>query len=176
MSKAQKIIDNYGRTGRLDLSGCDVKGLTLPTSIGGWLDLSGCDVKGLTLPTSIDGSLDLRGCDVKGLTLPTSIGGSLDLSGCDVKGLTLPTSIGGSLDLSGCENAPNAVHNCGDEKRTINVYTNQEKQLVVSLGCFVGTEAECHIAIDEKYSGNAAKEYKGKVSEAFKLYYESQNY
>ena len=65
-------------------------------------DLRGCDLKGLTLPTSIGGYLYLRGCDLKGLTLPTSIGGSLDLSGCDLKGLTLPTSIGGYLDLRGC--------------------------------------------------------------------------
>ena len=37
----------------LDLSGCDIKGITLPESIGGWLDLRGCDIKGITLPESI---------------------------------------------------------------------------------------------------------------------------
>jgi uncharacterized protein YjbI with pentapeptide repeats len=73
----------------LDLRGCDLKGITLPTSIGGYLDLRGCDLKGITLPTSIGCSLDLSGCDLKGITLPTSIGCSLDLSGCDLKGITL---------------------------------------------------------------------------------------
>jgi len=89
--------------GSLYLRGCDLTGLTLPTSIGGYLDLGGCDLNGLTLPTSIGGSLDLGGCDLNGLTFPTSIGGSLYLGGCDLTGLTLPTSIGGSLYLSGCD-------------------------------------------------------------------------
>jgi len=144
--------------------------------MGGWLDLSGCDLKGLTLPTTMGGSLDLSGCDLKGLTLPTTMVGWLDLSGCDLKGLTLPTTMGGSLDLRGCENVPNAVHGCGNENRTIAVYMNPEKQLVVSLGCFVGTEKECHEAINKKYSGRSADEYKAKVTEAFKLYYESNGY
>jgi uncharacterized protein YjbI with pentapeptide repeats len=90
-------------SGYLDLSGCDLKGITLPTSIGGSLHLRGCDLKGITLPTSIGCYLDLSGCDLKGITLPTSICGSLDLRGCDLKGITLPTTIGGSLDLSGCD-------------------------------------------------------------------------
>jgi hypothetical protein len=38
------------------------------------LDVSGCDLKGITLPTTIGGSLDVRGCDLKGITLPTTIG------------------------------------------------------------------------------------------------------
>jgi hypothetical protein len=40
---------------------------------GGYLDLRGCDLKGITLPTSIGGSLDLRGCDLKGITLPKNV-------------------------------------------------------------------------------------------------------
>jgi len=71
----------------LYLRGCDLKGITLPTSVGGSLDLSCCDLKGITLPTSVGGSLDLRGCDLKGITLPTSVGGSLYLRGCDLKGI-----------------------------------------------------------------------------------------
>ncbi|MBU6247115.1 MAG: hypothetical protein KGN77_05110 [Xanthomonadaceae bacterium] len=90
--------------GDLDLRGCDLKGITLPTSVGGWLYLRGCDLKGITLPTSVGGWLDLSGCDLKGITLPTSVGGWLDLRGCDLKGITLPTSVGGWLDLSGCKN------------------------------------------------------------------------
>ena len=58
MKTAQDIIDAYD---------------------GGWLDLSWCDLTGITLPTSIGGSLDLSWCDLTGITLPTSIGGSLDL-------------------------------------------------------------------------------------------------
>ena len=51
------------------------------------VNLSGCDLKGITLPTSVGGSLYLSGCDLKGITLPTSVGGYLDLSGCDLKGI-----------------------------------------------------------------------------------------
>ena len=67
------------------------------------LNLSGRDLKGITLPTSVGGSLYLSGRDLKGITLPTSVGGYLYLSGCDLKGITLPTSVGGYLDLSGCD-------------------------------------------------------------------------
>ena len=59
MKTAQKIIDAYDG-GWLDLSGCDLTGITLPTSVGGWLDLSGCDLTGITLPTSIGGSIHLH--------------------------------------------------------------------------------------------------------------------
>jgi len=90
-------------TGDLDLSGCDLSGVTLPTTIGGGLDLRGCDLSGVTLPTTIGGWLDLRGCDLSGVTLPTTIGGGLYLSGCDLSGVTLPTTIGGWLDLRGCD-------------------------------------------------------------------------
>jgi len=57
------------------------------------LYLSGCDLKGITLPQSVGGSLYLSGCDLKGITLPQSVGGSLDLSGCDLKGITLPDKL-----------------------------------------------------------------------------------
>jgi len=92
-----------GRNCDLYLSGCDLKGITLPTTIGGSLYLRGSDLKGITLPTTIGGSLYLRGSDLKGTTLPTTIGGYLDLRGCDLKGITLPTTIGGDLDLRGCD-------------------------------------------------------------------------
>jgi len=62
----------------LYVSGCDLKGITLPTTIGGYLYVSGCDLKGITLPTTIGGYLDVSGCDLKGITLPTTIGGYLD--------------------------------------------------------------------------------------------------
>ena len=64
---------NLEFNGDLDLLGCDLKGLTLPQSIGGSLDLSGCDLKGLTLPQSIGGSLDLRGCDLKGIVITDNL-------------------------------------------------------------------------------------------------------
>jgi hypothetical protein len=72
--------------------------------VAGDLDLRGCDLKGITLPTSVGGGLDFSGCDLNGITLPTSVGGGLDFSGCDLKGITLPTSVGGGLDLRGCKN------------------------------------------------------------------------
>ncbi len=63
----------------------------------GSLDLRGCDLKGITLPQSVGGSLDLRGCDLEGITLPQSIGGWLDLSGCDLKGITIPKRFKGKV-------------------------------------------------------------------------------
>jgi len=71
--------------------------LTGEAEYGGYLNVRGCDLKGITLPTTIGGSLDVSGCDLKGITLPTTIGGSLDVRGCDLKGITLPTTIGGYL-------------------------------------------------------------------------------
>jgi hypothetical protein len=89
--------------GSLGLSGCDLKGITLPQSIGGWLYLRGCNLNRITLPPSVGGSLHLSNCDLNGITLPQWVGGSLDLSGCDLKGIALPHSVGGSIDLSGCD-------------------------------------------------------------------------
>jgi len=101
--REKKAQGEYHVTGSLYLSGCDLSGVTLPTSVGGWLYLSGCDLSGVTLPTSVGGWLDLSGCDLSGVTLPASVGGSLYLSGCDLSGVTLPASVGGWLDLSGCD-------------------------------------------------------------------------
>ncbi len=103
---AKQLVKRYmaGRLGRwLDLRGCDLKGISLPTSMSGSLVVSDCDLRGITLPTNIGDSLYLRGCDLKGITLPASLRGSLDLSGCDLEGIALPTWIGGSLDLKGCD-------------------------------------------------------------------------
>ena len=69
------------------------KYFNLMFSLSGYLDVRGCALKGVTLPTSIVGYLDVRGCDLKGIALPTSIGGSLDVGGCDLKGVTLPKNI-----------------------------------------------------------------------------------
>ena len=60
--RRKKAEGEYHVTGSLDLRGCDLSGVTLPTSVGGWLDLSGCDLSGVTLPTSVGGWLDLSGC------------------------------------------------------------------------------------------------------------------
>ena len=119
--------------------------------------------------------LDLSGCDLNGITLPTSVGGSLDLSGCDLNGITLPTSVGGYLYLRGAKNVPNGVYNCGERNRTVAVYNHPENGLVVSLGCFMGNESEAHGAIERKYGKGtkAAKDYMGKISEAFRLFYDS---
>ena len=54
------------------------------------LYVSGCDLKGVNLPESIGGGLDVRGCDLKGVNLPKSIGGGLDVRGCDLTGIKLP--------------------------------------------------------------------------------------
>ena len=151
----------------------NAKGIVENYTVGS-IDMSGCDLKGITLPTSVGGDLDLIGCDLKGIALPTSVGGWLDLSGCDLKGITLPTSVGGDICMVGCDNVPNGVYNCGNEGRTIAAYNHPEKGLVISLGCFVGTEVEAIQAIKEKYGDTKdCEEYIEKVSEAFKLYRES---
>jgi Pentapeptide repeats (8 copies) len=89
--------------GSLGLSGCDLKGIALPWSVGGWLYLNSCELAGIALPQSVGGALHLSGCDLTGVTLPRSVGGSLDVSGCDLRGIALPRSVGGSIDLSGCD-------------------------------------------------------------------------
>jgi hypothetical protein len=89
-------------TGDLDLRGCDLSGVTLPTTIGGGLDLRGCDLSGVTLPTTIGGWLDLRGCDLSGVTLPTTIGGGLDLRGCDLSGVTNWFTLNGEATRRRC--------------------------------------------------------------------------
>ena len=99
--KGIKLPSEIG--GSLYLGGCDLKGVEFPAKIGGWLDLRGCDLKGIKLPSEIGGSLDLSGCDLKGVEFPAKIGYSLDLSGCDLKGIKLPAKIGGWLDLRGCD-------------------------------------------------------------------------
>ena len=40
--RAKSVSGEYHVTGPLDLRGCDLSGVTLPTSVGGWLELSGC--------------------------------------------------------------------------------------------------------------------------------------
>ena len=39
--------------GSLNVSGCDLKGIKLPETIGGSLDVSGCDLKGIKLPENM---------------------------------------------------------------------------------------------------------------------------
>ena len=98
-----QYVGNKKYKGDLCLSGCDLKGIKLPESVGRSLYLSGCDLKGIKLPESVGGALDLSGCDLKGIKLPESVGGYLDLRGCDLKGIKLPESVGGYLDLRGCD-------------------------------------------------------------------------
>ncbi|MDE2434700.1 MAG: hypothetical protein KGM49_00435, partial [Sphingomonadales bacterium] len=59
--RAKTIQGEYHVSGSLYLSGCDLAGVTLPTTIGGSLYLSGCDLAGVTLPATIGGSLYLSG-------------------------------------------------------------------------------------------------------------------
>ena len=68
--KSKSITGEYHVSGWIDVSGCDLKGVTLPTTIGGWLDVRGCDLKGVTLPTTIGGSLYVE--FIKPLNEPTN--------------------------------------------------------------------------------------------------------
>ena len=63
--------------------------LLKPQTVGGSLDLSGCDLKDVTLPQTVGGSLYLNGCDLKDVTLPQTVGKGLNLSGC--KNLQTPS-------------------------------------------------------------------------------------
>ena len=100
--------------------------------------------------------------------LPDSltVGGWLDLSGTKITALPDSLTVGGALDLRGTK-IDGAVHGCGNHNRTIAAYKHPTKGRVVSLGCFVGTEAECIEAINKKYSGEAAADYIAKVKQAF---------
>jgi hypothetical protein len=149
MNDTKKIIENYS---------------------GGSLDLSGCDLTGITLPKTVGGSLDLSGCDLTGITLPKTVGGWLYLSGCDLTGVTLPKTVGDSLYLCGSKNLKNAVYNCGENNRTICAYRNKYYNVVVSLGCFIGTLNMCIEAISNKYSGAKKENYISKVKQAFDLF------
>ena len=61
----QLVEDWYAKrfSNRMDMVRYCVNGIK-----GGSLDLRGCDLNGITLPTSVGGSLDLRGCDLNGIT------------------------------------------------------------------------------------------------------------
>ena len=144
--------------------------MVYPKEYTGSLDLRGCDLSGVTLPTTIGGSLDLRGCDLSGVTLPTTIGGSLNLQGCDLSGVTLPTTIGGWLNLQGCTGSDKLVMGCGSKSRTIMAYNHLDKGVVVSLGCFIGSFEECEDAIKREYPSSSAAEYIAKVKDAFDKY------
>ena len=45
--KSKEFSKILGTLDDLYLGGCDLKGITLPSTIGGSLDLSGCDLKGI---------------------------------------------------------------------------------------------------------------------------------
>jgi hypothetical protein len=47
LDKMTSLINAYDS---LDVSGCDLKGVKLPSTVGGSLDVSGCDLKGVKLP------------------------------------------------------------------------------------------------------------------------------
>ena len=81
--------------------------------------------------------------------------------------------MGGSLYLSGTA-ITGAVYDCGNEKRAAVAYQHPEKGRVVSLGCFVGTEAEAISAIYAKYGDTeAGNAYIAKVKQA--LAYKSES-
>ena len=59
--------------------------------------------------------------------------------------------------------------NCGKFKRTIYcAWVNGGKRMLA--GCFMGTLEELEIAIDEKYSGSGAEEYKKAARECWGEY------
>jgi hypothetical protein len=98
-----------------------------------------------------------------------TVGGSLDLENTAITALPDNLTVGGSLDLSGTA-ITGSVYNCGNYGRTICAYKHTSGNVVVSLGCFVGTLDECAAKISEKYTGRDAEEYISKVRQAFDNY------
>ena len=116
---------------------------------------------------TVGGYLDLSGTQITALPDNLTVGGSLDLRGTQITALPDNLTVGGSLYLSGTK-IEDAVYGCGVHERTIRKYNHPQKGWVVSLGCFIGTEEECHVAIRNKYSGKNADEYCEKITQAFK--------
>ena len=52
-ARPEVFVFDESFSGSLYLSGCDIKGITLPTSVGGDLYLSGCDIKGIDIPEEL---------------------------------------------------------------------------------------------------------------------------
>ena len=65
--------------------------------VEGDLDLRGCDLKGITLPTSVGGGLDLEGAKNVKLPVGLTIGGHLDLTSSDVESLPHGFKIKGAI-------------------------------------------------------------------------------
>ena len=63
--------------GGLDLSGCDLKGITLPTSVGGWLYLRGTKNAKLPVGMRIAGNVDLTDSDIESLPHGIDISGEI---------------------------------------------------------------------------------------------------
>ena len=53
MKSARDIVNGY-KGGSLYLRGCDLSGVTLPQSIGGWINLSGCENIPAILPACVE--------------------------------------------------------------------------------------------------------------------------
>ena len=98
--------------------------------------------------------------------------GNLDLSGTQITALPDNLTVGGLLNLSGTQ-ITGAVYNCGYTGRAIHPYRNNGR-IVISLGCFIGTEDEAIQAISIKYSGQAKDDYIAKVHLAFQQFKSKQ--
>jgi len=99
----EKLCKDGRYEGNIDLNGCDLQGVKLPTEISENLDVSRCDLRGVELPKKIGGWLDVSGSDLRGVKLPTKIKCSLIANDCDLRGVKLPRKIGGWLDVSRCD-------------------------------------------------------------------------
>ena len=61
-----------------------IKEFVFPETVNGSINLSECDLTGITLPTTVGGYLCLIGCDLTGITLPKTVGGDIYLFGCNI--------------------------------------------------------------------------------------------
>ncbi|WP_367671863.1 hypothetical protein [Serratia symbiotica] len=173
------LPDNLSVGGSLDLRDTSITALPDNLSIGDWLDLSGTSITALPDGLTVGGSLYLSDTSITALPDNLSVGGSLNLRDTSITALPDNLSVGGSLNLSDtritalpdnvcCRSLyldPERISNiayrkgCGRSDRTIfAAWTG--KEICIAAGCFFDTLDAFERAVDVKYTGKAADDYK----------------
>ncbi|CDG47883.1 hypothetical protein [Serratia symbiotica] len=163
----------------LNLRDTSITALPDNLSVGGWLDLRDTGITTLPDNLSVGGYLDLSGTGITTLPDNLSVGGYLDLSGTPITALPDNLSVGGWLDLRYTRITalpekftclalyldPERISNiayrkgCGRLDRTVfAAWTG--KEICIAAGCFFDVLAVFERAVDIKYTGKAADDYK----------------
>jgi hypothetical protein len=167
-SKITKLPDNLTVSGWLDLSRTNIRELPDNLTVLGALNLSYTRIKKLPDNLTVGGALNLSHTKIKKLPDSLAVGGNLYIDNSKITELLDNLTIGGELYMEGCDiiNYP-LVNNCGNVNRTI--YLDLQDKSLIAIGCFKGTKEEAINRINEKYSGNAAKEYITKVEQCYQI-------